>query len=68
MELDREQDQDTKNATGELSDKIKNRRMRSKDATGNTDRKYARKGDRAPLRAHGYEVKLEVIVDASGVA
>jgi len=42
--------------------------MYTKDATGNTDRKYARKGDRAPLRAHGYEVKLEVIVDASGVA
>jgi hypothetical protein len=81
IEVDQDQDRDTDSAVRELNKKIKSLPMKSmytKQATaGKTGRKRAHTGngdraggagedDRAQLRAHGYEVKPEVIVDASG--
>ncbi len=76
MEVDQDQDQDgdTDCAVHQLNEKIESLPMKSmytKQATaghtGNGDRAGgAGEDDRAQLRAHGYEAKPEVIVDASG--
>ena len=81
IEVDQDQDRDTDSAVRGLNKKIKSLPMKSmytKQAiAGKTGRKRAHTGngdraggadedDRAQLRAHGYEVKPEVIVDASG--
>ncbi len=79
--MDQDQDRDTNFAVSQLNAKIGSLPMKSmytKQATaGKTGRKRAHTGngghaggadedDRAQLRARGYEVKPEVIVDASG--
>jgi hypothetical protein len=81
IEVDQDQDRDTNSAVSELNAKIKRLPMKSmytKQATaGKAGRKRAHTGngdsaggadedDRAQLRARGYEVKPEVMVDASG--
>jgi hypothetical protein len=80
VELDQEQEQDVKDAIDKLHRRIKSSRMKSmytRDMTSATGRKRAGTDngdsagggggdDRAQLRARGYEVKPEVLVDACG--
>ncbi len=80
IELDQEQEQDAKDAIDKLHRRIKSSRMKSmytRDVTSATGRKRAGTDngdnagggggdDRAQLRARGYEVNPEVLVDPCG--
>ena len=84
LELDQDEDQDTRSAIHEFNIRIEGNlvqsvctkddnggRKRTRTGTGNTTGSGHLTGegggdDRAQLRAQGYEVKPEVVVDASG--
>ena len=82
LELPQNQDQTTQTIISKLNRRIKKHPMKSMTTEdGNSGRKRARTGnatgnsnraggggggDRTQLRAHGYEVKPEVVVDANG--